>query len=78
MQPPSEPNRASRELRARFFILMSQEFRTALNTILMSVELLETDDENSEEDRAHYHEQIRLSAQHMSNLLNEALDNFKG
>ncbi|MBO9997525.1 MAG: hypothetical protein J7641_00735 [Cyanobacteria bacterium SID2] len=55
---------------------MSHEFRTSLNTILMSVELLETSDEQTPEEREHYHQQIRVAAQHMSNLLNEALDNF--
>jgi signal transduction histidine kinase len=77
---PGGSSKELSELKARFFTLMSHEFRTSLNTILMSVELLDTEDgedgEDSEE-RAHYHQQIKLAAEHMRNLLNEALENFR-
>ncbi|MDY6937976.1 MAG: histidine kinase dimerization/phospho-acceptor domain-containing protein [Cyanobacteriota bacterium] len=82
MQPPimNSSGGSSKELsalKAHFFTLMSHEFRTSLNTILMSVELLEGDDyPSSEEERAHYRQQIKVAAEHMRNLLNEALENF--
>ncbi|HIK32143.1 MAG TPA: hypothetical protein IGS17_12685 [Oscillatoriales cyanobacterium M59_W2019_021] len=74
---PGGPSKELSELKARFFTLMSHEFRTSLNTILMSVELLETEDGEDPEDRAHYQQQIKLAAEHMRNLLNEALENFR-
>jgi signal transduction histidine kinase len=74
---PGGSSRELSELKARFFTLMSHEFRTSLNTILMSVDLLEVEDGEHEDDRAHYHQQIKLAAEHMRNLLNEALENFR-
>ncbi|MGB3239178.1 MAG: histidine kinase dimerization/phospho-acceptor domain-containing protein [Geitlerinemataceae cyanobacterium] len=73
---PGGSSRELSELKARFYTLMSHEFRTSLNTILMSVELLEVEDGEQEDDRSHYHQQIKLAAEHMRNLLNEALENF--
>ena len=78
MNPPGGSPKELSALKAHFFTLMSHEFRTSLNTILMSVELLEGEDyPGSEEERAHYRQQIKVAAEHMRNLLNEALDNFR-
>lgn len=74
---PGGQSKELSELKARFFTLMSHEFRTSLNTILMSVELLETEEGEEPDERAHYHQQIKLAAEHMRNLLNEALENFQ-
>jgi signal transduction histidine kinase len=74
---PGGSSKELSELKARFFTLMSHEFRTSLNTILMSVELLDAEEGEDTDDRAHYHQQIKLAAEHMRNLLNEALENFR-
>ncbi len=78
MQPLSGSSKDLSELKARFFTLMSHEFRTSLNTILMSIELLEAEEvSGSDEERAHYRQQIKVAAEHMRNLLSEALENFR-
>lgn len=77
MHHPIPSGRDPSELKAHFFTLMSHEFRTSLNTILLSVDLLESEAEQQEgEDRDRYLQQIRVCAEHMRNLLNESLANF--
>ncbi len=71
-------NQEISEIKARFFTLMSYEFRTCLNTILLSVEFLEsTKNHSNNDEKDEYLQHIKASAEHMSKLLNEALINFR-
>jgi len=64
-------------LKQQFFRLMSQEYRTSLTTILMSIDELEFDALEIEREEAEIcHQQIRLAIEHMRHLLHEARENF--
>lgn len=64
-------------LKQQFFRLMSQEYRTSLTTILMSIDELEFDAMELEREEAEIcHQQIRLAIEHMRHLLHEARENF--
>ncbi|MGD1902783.1 MAG: hypothetical protein ACFB9N_11145 [Geitlerinemataceae cyanobacterium] len=71
------PSGVETRLRQQFFRLMSQEYRTSLSTILMSVDELELDAaELDREDAVTCRQQIRLAIEHMRRLLDEAQENF--
>jgi signal transduction histidine kinase len=54
---------------------MSYELRTSLNTILMSVELLETQKAAGKDiSSTHYLQQIRLAVDKMNDLLDERIE----
>ena len=64
-------------LKQQFFRLMSQEYRTSLSTILMSVDELEFDAVELDREEAELcRQQIRLAIEHMRHLLDEARENF--
>ncbi len=68
---------ANDRLKQQFFRLMSQEYRTSLSTILMSVDELEFDAmELDREETEICRQQIRLAVEHMRHLLYEARENF--
>lgn len=68
---------ANDRLKQQFFRLMSQEYRTSLSTILMSVDELEFDAmELDREETEICRQQIRLAVEHMRHLLHEARENF--
>ncbi len=78
MQAQMTQEQESTKLKAHFYNLMSYEFRTCLNTILLSVEFLEAINSESAEDeeQGEYIQHIRVAAEHMRALLNEATNNF--
>lgn len=62
------------ELRTRFITMVSHEYRTPLATILSSLELLEYYGHRStEQEKEEYFQQIRISIQRMTDLLNDVL-----
>lgn len=68
---------ANDRLKQQFFRLMSQEYRTSLSTILMSVDELEFDALELDREEAEIcRRQIRLAVEHMRHLLHEARENF--
>ncbi|MDC0831569.1 hypothetical protein AY599_26935 [Leptolyngbya valderiana BDU 20041] len=65
-QPLSATDRES-------FLELSHEFRASLNTILMSVDLLEDDDSSDESERQSYLEFIRTAAEDIDRRLEEQI-----
>jgi len=69
-----EKEKQLNELKSRFVVMTSHEFRTPLATILSSTELIEHYGHKwSEEKRHQYLQKIQASVKHMTNLLNDVL-----
>lgn len=69
-----EKERELNELKTRFITMVSHEYRTPLATILSSLELLEYYGHRStEQEMEEYFQQIRISIQRMTDLLNDVL-----
>ncbi|MGB8698267.1 MAG: PAS domain S-box protein [Thermosynechococcaceae cyanobacterium] len=69
-----EKERELNELKTRFITMVSHEYRTPLATILSSLELLEYYGHYStEQEKEEYFQQIRISIQRMTDLLNDVL-----
>lgn len=69
-----EKERELNELKTRFITMVSHEYRTPLATILSSLELLEYYGYcSTEQEKEEYFQQIRISVQRMTDLLNNVL-----